>query len=161
MKTCNRCLERKPLSEFHKETKMRDGYKNQCKACARRYRKKRKSRRYAGAKQLPYHQYQMQRLFAGERTPYGPGETMDLMRHQGFRCSAQDAALFKAAWVREDREINALVLQDNHGAQKLPPCHNCPATLLFFCATTGTFCKKFNQWAEHGGAIPYWAKVNK
>ena len=101
----------------------------------------------------------MKRLFDGERAPAGPGETMDLMRHQGFRCSVQEAARFKATWVREDREINALVLQDNRGAQKLPPCHNCPATLLFFCATTRTFCGKFNQWANDSKRVKYGENV--
>lgn len=33
MKTCNRCEEDKPLSEFYKDSKMKDGYRGNCKAC--------------------------------------------------------------------------------------------------------------------------------
>ena len=35
MKTCNRCFEEKPYSEFYKKTNMKDGYRNQCKTCVR------------------------------------------------------------------------------------------------------------------------------
>jgi hypothetical protein len=35
MKTCNRCFEEKPYSEFYEKTNMKDGYRNQCKVCVR------------------------------------------------------------------------------------------------------------------------------
>jgi len=35
MKTCNRCLEEKPYSEFYVKNNMKDGYRNQCKVCVR------------------------------------------------------------------------------------------------------------------------------
>lgn len=34
MKTCKKCNEEKPLSEFHKDRKLKDGHSNKCKECA-------------------------------------------------------------------------------------------------------------------------------
>lgn len=43
-KTCNRCKEDKPTSEFHKYSRSKDGYKSECKQCrndlSKEYRKK-------------------------------------------------------------------------------------------------------------------------
>lgn len=39
MKTCIKCKEEKPLSEFHKDTTRDDGYSNQCKICRKENRK--------------------------------------------------------------------------------------------------------------------------
>lgn len=38
-KTCRKCGEDKPLSEYHRYHKMKDGYLNQCKRCCHDYRK--------------------------------------------------------------------------------------------------------------------------
>ena len=34
MKSCNKCLLEKPLSEFHKQTSAKDGHQYRCKKCA-------------------------------------------------------------------------------------------------------------------------------
>ena len=48
MKTCSRCKEEKPFSEFHKNRSQKDGYQNQCKVCRyeanKSYREKNKDR---------------------------------------------------------------------------------------------------------------------
>ena len=39
MKTCYKCKEEKPFSEFHKDRTTKDGYQNQCKVCRKVYNK--------------------------------------------------------------------------------------------------------------------------
>ena len=39
MKRCKKCGETKPLAEFHRATGMKDGYRSECKACARTIRR--------------------------------------------------------------------------------------------------------------------------
>jgi Recombination endonuclease VII len=39
MKRCKKCGETKPLAEFHKATDMKDGYRSECKTCARAIRR--------------------------------------------------------------------------------------------------------------------------
>ena len=40
MKTCSKCKQFKPLSEFHKENKVKDGHRAECKICSSRDDKK-------------------------------------------------------------------------------------------------------------------------
>ena len=42
-KTCTKCKETKPVSEYNKLTKSPDGYKAQCKPCAKLIRDRRKT----------------------------------------------------------------------------------------------------------------------
>ena len=37
-KLCNDCKETKKIEEFNKRTKSRDGYRNQCKLCEKKYK---------------------------------------------------------------------------------------------------------------------------
>jgi hypothetical protein len=39
MKTCYKCKEEKPFSDFHKNRTTKDGYHNQCKACKKEWRR--------------------------------------------------------------------------------------------------------------------------
>ena len=39
MKTCYKCKEEKPFSDFHKNRTRKDGYHNQCKACKKEWRR--------------------------------------------------------------------------------------------------------------------------
>jgi len=51
MKTCTKCGEMKPLSEFYKDKHSKDGLTSWCKACAREYRiANREKRRICGRK---------------------------------------------------------------------------------------------------------------
>ena len=38
-KVCNRCLQIKYITEFYKEKRTNDGYRNQCKNCRNNYKK--------------------------------------------------------------------------------------------------------------------------
>jgi hypothetical protein len=42
MKRCNTCDELKPMDEFHKNVKMRDGKSYYCRVCAKKFYRKRK-----------------------------------------------------------------------------------------------------------------------
>jgi hypothetical protein len=42
MKTCNKCHQEKPLSEFYKDKTSKDGHGGRCKECAREISKSRK-----------------------------------------------------------------------------------------------------------------------
>lgn len=45
MKTCSRCKEDKPLDEFHKSSRMKDGLQSSCKSCmAEAYTRSRKAK---------------------------------------------------------------------------------------------------------------------
>ena len=44
LKTCSKCKEAKPYSEFNKSKVMKDGYQNQCNTCRREYRKANKDK---------------------------------------------------------------------------------------------------------------------
>ena len=42
MKTCNKCNQTKPLTEFHKDKNTKDGFRQQCKECVNEYYQKNK-----------------------------------------------------------------------------------------------------------------------
>lgn len=44
MKTCSKCKETKPMSEFYKDRSKKDGLRSWCKSCFKRYRKSEKSK---------------------------------------------------------------------------------------------------------------------
>lgn len=46
-KTCSKCHESKPVTEFHRNSSTKDGLQYQCKACAREYQREYKEKNRA------------------------------------------------------------------------------------------------------------------
>jgi hypothetical protein len=104
----------------------------------------------ASDNQRKHHYRMIKRVLSGAIDPAGPGEMADLMRHEGFSCSEQKAAIIKGLWAEEDRIIHRNMARVYKWHDDLPPCHRCHAKLFAFCMSTCRECKEFQVWAGDG-----------
>ncbi len=99
MKTCFKCLEKKPYSEFYKHPQMSDGYLGKCKACT-------KSDVSSNRK---------------EKVDY----YRDYDRARGARRSSEDVKEYRKRWPRKYRAHTAVNNAIRDGRLFKEPCCEC------------------------------------
>lgn len=77
-KTCTRCKEEKPLSEFHKDSNKKDGHGKWCKICVYIYRQENKEK--IKAKEKEWYQNNKDRVNARENTPKRKQQKKDAVK---------------------------------------------------------------------------------
>jgi hypothetical protein len=91
---------------------------------------------------------QSKRVKNRQEPPYGRGETLELMRHEGR--TYRHTGLLKWFWQEQDKIIHANFRLVYKMKNDLPPCHDCQSQIVAFCCDTGSECRAFIQWADTG-----------
>ena len=113
-KTCNKCGENKPTTEFHRNASSKDGYKSQCKVCAKAGKKVFYSKEYHRNKDLIW--------------KYGITlEDYNEMLEEQDHCCA-------ICGIHEEHCNKKLAVDHNHDTGKVRAllCHHCNTGLGYF-----------------------------
>lgn len=119
-KTCSKCKETKPLSEYHKDRSQRDGHRSDCTICARKTKAdymRRNKEKYKKSKRC----YNLQRNYGITLEDYGT-----MFDGQQGRC--------KICGKHEDDQDRSLAVDHCHDTGDIRGllCSNCNRSLGYF-----------------------------
>lgn len=105
-KTCSKCLEGKPLSEFHQDKRQRDGRVTRCRACVAAYKREHAARfrDQESARKRAWYEANRERVLEDQR--------------QYREANREAVAASQAAWYQANRDRRAEYLREYHLANR-------------------------------------------
>ena len=128
-KVCSSCGETKPLAEYEKRY-------SKCRDCRNEYQRLRKLRL----------KEERGEPLIKVGPPEGKADVCAQINRQGWDISPALAESEKRKFLLIDTRITKI--QASAGREgPPPPCRECPAKIVAYCAETGTECQNFLRWA--------------
>ncbi len=131
-KVCSQCGLEKPFKDYEKRY-------SKCRSCRNEYQQARRLRlkEEAGL------------LLAQNGPPESRGDVFAKMTRENWDISPTLAEVEKRKFLLLDTRIGKIQAVTGREGPP-PPCRECPAKIVAYCAETGTECQKFLRWAGPG-----------